>query len=206
MTKHKVTISQKKYCVYTLAYPEEMGGAIFYVGKGSGKRMSIHEIYAARSDDTIKAYHYNSEKCRVIREIWANGGEVKREIVFETDDEPEAFAYEWALIHMVHRERGLTNVTHNGQRKSVYRPPKLPTTGEPVVPVNMRHDSPIVVEGERLYTANGAIEYLGIPQDAFYRYVKHRIPTYHYGALRREYYRQSDLDRSRAMWSAEEDE
>lgn len=198
MTRRKDTISKEKYYVYTLAYPEEMGGATFYVGKGTGKRMLIHEIYAARSDDNIREYYRNVEKCRVIREIWANGGQVKREIVFETDDESEAFAYEWALIHMVHRERGLTNVNHTGQTKSVYRPPKLPTTEEPVVPVNVGYGSPIIVDGERLYTAKEAIEYLGIPQDAFYRYVKNRLPIYHYGALRRKYYRQSDLDRYRA--------
>ena len=51
MTRRKEAISKKKYYVYTLAYPEEMGGAIFYVGKGTGKRMLVHEIYAARSDD-----------------------------------------------------------------------------------------------------------------------------------------------------------
>jgi LEM3-like protein len=199
MTRHKDTISKKKYYVYTLAYPEEMGAAIFYVGKGTGKRMLVHEIYAARSDDNIREYYRNTEKCRVIREIWANGGQVKREIVFETDDEFEAFAYEWALIHMVHRERGLTNINHTGQTKSVYRPPNLPTTGEPVIPVNVGYGSPIIVDGERLYTAKEAIEYLDIPQDAFYRYLKHRLPTYHYGALRRKYYRQSDLDRYRGM-------
>ncbi len=192
--------------MYTLAYPEDMGGAIFYVGKGSGKRMLVHEIYAARSDDNIREYYRNAEKCRVIREIWANGGQVNREIVFETDDESEAFAYEWALIHMVHRERGLTNVNHTGQTKSVYRPPKLPTTGEPVIPVNMGYGSPITAEGERLYTAKEAIGYLDIPQDAFYRYVKNRIPAYHYGALRRKYFRQSDLDRYRGMWPVGEDQ
>jgi hypothetical protein len=59
---------------------------------------------------------------------------------------------------MVHRERGLTNVNHTGQTKSVYRPPKLPTTGEPVIPVNMGYGSPITAEGERLYTAKEAID------------------------------------------------
>src|SRR5216684_6424733 len=88
-------LTQKKYYVYTLAYPQETGGAIFYIGKGTGKRMLIHEIYAAHSDDDIRTYYRNAEKCRVIREIWAKGGQVKREIVFETDVEFEAYAYEW---------------------------------------------------------------------------------------------------------------
>ena len=59
--------------------------------------------------------------------------------------------------------------------------------------------------GERLYTAKEAIEYLDLSQDAFYRYVKNWLPTYHYGAFRREYFRQTDLDRYKGIRPAEED-
>ena len=38
------------YYVYTLSYPEEMGGAVFYVGKGSGNRIFAHERFV-RFDD-----------------------------------------------------------------------------------------------------------------------------------------------------------
>ncbi len=159
----------------------------------------------AASDDDIRVYRRNAEKCRVIREIWADGGQVKREIVFETDDESEAFAYEWALINMVYGRGDLTNVNYAGQTKSVYRPPNLPTTEEPIVPVNVGYSSPVIVDGERYYTANEAIEYLGISKGTFFRHVKHKLPTYHYGTLRRDYFRQSDLDRYRGIRLAEKD-
>ena len=197
-------LTRKKYYVYTLAYPEEMGGAVFYIGKGTGKRILIHEQYAAHSDSDIKTYYRNAGKCRVIREIWTNGGQVKREIVFETDDEFEAYAYEWTLINVVYQGKGLTNINNSGQTKSVYRPPRLPPT-EPVVPVNVGYNSPVIVDGERYYTANEAMGYLGISRGTFFRNVKHRLPTYHYGALRREYFRQSDLDRYKGIRPAEED-
>ncbi len=121
----------------------------------------------AASDDDIRVYRRNAEKCRVIREIWADGGQVKREIVFETDDESEAFAYEWALINMVYGRGDF--------------------------------------DGERYYIANEAIEYLGISKGTFFRHVKHKLPTYHYGTLRRDYFRQSDLDRYRGIRLAEKD-
>jgi len=65
---------------------------------------------------------------------------------------------------------------------------------------------PIAVNGENYYTAKEAAEYLGIARDTFYRNVKNRLPTYQYGAFRREYFRQSDLDRYRGIRPAEKDE
>ena len=65
---------------------------------------------------------------------------------------------------------------------------------------------PIKVDGEYYYTAKEAAEYLGISRDTFYRNVKDRLPAYNYGALRREYFRQSDLDRFRGIRPAEEDQ
>ena len=64
---------------------------------------------------------------------------------------------------------------------------------------------PITVDGETYYTAKEAAQYLGIARDTFYRNVRNRLPTYHYGAFRREYFRQSDLDRYRGIRPAEED-
>lgn len=65
---------------------------------------------------------------------------------------------------------------------------------------------PITVDGERYYTAKEAAEYLNISRDTFYRNVKRRLQAYHHGALRREYFRQSDLDRYKGIHPAEEDE
>jgi hypothetical protein len=74
--------STKRYYVYTLAYPT---GKIFYVGKGTGDRIHQHEYEAARLGKASSYYYSNAEKHAVIREIWAKGEQVKKEIVFETD-------------------------------------------------------------------------------------------------------------------------
>lgn len=52
-----------------------------------------------------------------------------------------------------------------------------------------------VADGETYYTASEAARYLGIARDTFNRNVRDKIPVYHLGALRREYFRQSDLDK-----------
>jgi excisionase family DNA binding protein len=65
---------------------------------------------------------------------------------------------------------------------------------------------PRVVDGETYYNASEAANYLGIARDTFNRNVKGRIPVYHIGALRREFFRQSDLDRYKGARPAEEDE
>jgi excisionase family DNA binding protein len=63
-----------------------------------------------------------------------------------------------------------------------------------------------VVNGETYYTGSEAARYLGIARDTFNRNVRGKIPVYHVGALRREYYRQSDLDRYRGVTPVEENE
>ena len=65
---------------------------------------------------------------------------------------------------------------------------------------------PIEIEGETYYTASEAARYLRIARDTFYRNVKPHLQSYRYGALKREYFRQSDLDRYRGIRPAEEDE
>ena len=41
--KGNVLPSSHLHYVYTYAYPESMGGYIFYIGKGKGKRIDAHE-------------------------------------------------------------------------------------------------------------------------------------------------------------------
>jgi excisionase family DNA binding protein len=65
---------------------------------------------------------------------------------------------------------------------------------------------PLEIDGEIYYTAAEAARYLSIARDTFYRNVKDRLQTYRHGALRREYFRQSDLDRFRGVHPASEDE
>ncbi len=65
---------------------------------------------------------------------------------------------------------------------------------------------PREVDGEIYYNASEAARYLGIARDTFNRNVRDRIPVYNLGALRREFFRQSDLDRYRGARPAEDNE
>lgn len=95
-------LASPKYYVYILCRPN---GKPFYVGKGSGDRVYQHDR-EARSG-------HQCYKCNVIRKIWREGGEVQRYIVFETDDEQEAFTHEVDLIELYNLET-LTNQTPGG--------------------------------------------------------------------------------------------
>jgi len=95
-----------EFYVYTLARPDE---SVFYVGKGSGKRIRQHEWEAQRG--------CSCRKCNVIRKIWRNGGEVQKVIVYRTSDEQAALDYEIALIRHYGREN-LVNLTDGGDGTS----------------------------------------------------------------------------------------
>jgi len=97
--------ARKHFYVYTLAYPD---GTVFYVGKGSVKsrkslwdRIEDHEVEARQG--------VQSPKCDIIREIWAQGLEVQKSVVYETDAEEEALRYEYALITLMSGNGNLTN-------------------------------------------------------------------------------------------------
>jgi hypothetical protein len=229
-------MQQKKYYAYTLAYP---GGEVFYVGKGTKKRMNQHVIEATHPE---RSAYRNRRKLRVIRKIWASGEQVQKAIIFDTDIEEEAYIYEWALINMTCMGENLTNISTSGRRRSFLEAeakpkPKTPQfepvmrTIKDVEPImrhvksvepTMRHVKcvePIAgqvyyigkslsqeVDGETYYTASEAARYLGIARDTYNRNVRDRIPVYHLGALRREYFRQSDLDRYRGARPVEDDD
>ena len=65
---------------------------------------------------------------------------------------------------------------------------------------------PREANGETYYTASEAARYLSIARDTFSRNVKDKIPVYNLGALKREYYRQSDLDKFKGPRPADERE
>lgn len=87
-------------------------GVPFYVGKGSGRRLHIHERRARAG--------YNSHCANKIRLILRRGGKVSTAVVFETDDEHAAFAEERRLIALYGRAT-LTNKTDGGD--GVSNPP-----------------------------------------------------------------------------------
>jgi excisionase family DNA binding protein len=63
---------------------------------------------------------------------------------------------------------------------------------------------PRIVDGETYYTASEAARYLGIARDTFNRNVKDKLPVYSLGALRRDFFRQSDLDKYKGARPAED--
>lgn len=92
------------FYVYTLSDPRT--GMIFYVGKGSGSRVLGHETEARRGR--------HSRKCDLIRSIWSDGLEVKRDIVSRHTDENEALDAEYELIESIGLDC-LTNVLPGGK-------------------------------------------------------------------------------------------
>lgn len=94
-----------KFYVYTLAYPPEMGGAVFYVGKGQGNRVEMHELEAQAAG---KAPRHDA-----IRAIHSAGYQVVKGLALETDDENEAYQTEKHLIALYGRDT-LTNQTNGG--------------------------------------------------------------------------------------------
>jgi DNA-binding XRE family transcriptional regulator len=92
-----------KHYVYTLAYPD---GRVFYVGKGTGRRIDAHELEAKRG-----AY-WNKRKVEAIKQIWAAGGEVVKSKVAYFESHFEAVEHERALIASL---PGLLNGSAGGE-------------------------------------------------------------------------------------------
>jgi len=97
----------KRKCpyVYALAYPESMGGRLFYVGRGIGHRINAHEREARKGE------MHNPYKVNVIRKLWVNGEQVVRKKLAFFDTDEEAALYEIALIFFL---GSLTNLTAGG--------------------------------------------------------------------------------------------
>ncbi len=171
---------QKKYYVYTLAYPD---GTVFYVGKGQDDRLHCHEYDARHSDEEIKSRYLNLEKCQIIRSIWEQGKQVEKNIVFETDVELDAYIYEWTLINMVYTGQ-LVNIHSGGQTRStpIY---KLAPTPQP------REAS---FDTERYLNVKEACDYLGLSRRTLYKYIDQGyITKYRRGIKQDVFFKQSEL-------------
>lgn len=116
---------QKPYYVYTLAHPPTVPFAniVFYVGKGQGKRVDAHEMEARGM--------CQCKKCEVIRHIWGVGGQVQKTIIYETDDESEALAFEQQAISFTYASSHLVNVNHNHLAAMLNATPHTETTPMP---------------------------------------------------------------------------
>jgi hypothetical protein len=99
------------YYVYILTRPDKKlpQGRAFYVGKGKRRRIYAHEA-EARSGCECR-------KCRTIRKVWRDGGQVQRYIIFTTNNETEAFDFERETIAQYGR-KNLCNLTDGGEGTS----------------------------------------------------------------------------------------
>lgn len=84
-------MSSKKKTYYVYELINSLTQDVFYIGKGTGDRIHTHELEARRGGTYYGAQY---RKVALIREIWKGGGTVQKRIVFETDDEQEAFRQE----------------------------------------------------------------------------------------------------------------
>lgn len=102
-------IELKPYYVYELRDPTN-GNAVFYVGKGTRRRIQDHEREANLTEEP------NSEKIKRIKDIKAKGCDPTGLVIARFDTEDEAYAVETVLMHWVHgfpddaNDSGLTNV------------------------------------------------------------------------------------------------
>lgn len=82
-----------KFYVYTLSYPQNMGGQVFYVGKGSGDRL---QSYLSSGEAFSNGANWRVGE--VFRSIHAANLIPIAAKVFETDNEQEAYDREYELM------------------------------------------------------------------------------------------------------------
>lgn len=117
----RTKMGDKPYYVYELCYPEgfidedgtNLSNVIFYVGKGSNG-VSFIERIDQHEHDALHGTRANEVKNAVIQGIWSKRMAVQKRIIFETDSEQEALAYEAEYIKQ-HLGPYLTNKVYPHQ-------------------------------------------------------------------------------------------
>ena len=100
-----INITKHVYYVYYLIDPRDK--SIFYVGKGTGNRISQHV------EDAKKGI--SGPKCDVIRDILDDGLKVKEKIIKKFKSEDLAYEYEKDQIEKIGLEN-LTNIAPGGRK------------------------------------------------------------------------------------------
>lgn len=106
-----ITVPHTSHYVYSYAYPPSMGGYVFYIGKGVGRRIYDHERHIKRN---VPYKGNNPHKDNVIRKILRLGGEVEKEYLASFPTHDEALLYEIALIFFMRPYGHLTNLSDGG--------------------------------------------------------------------------------------------
>lgn len=187
------------YYVYTLSYPT---GVVFYVGKGTGDRIDYHEKEAKEG--------IRSQKCKIIRQIWKNGGQVEKEKVYETLVERDALIYEWVLINIVYGLDRLANSSPGGGhitpikrlsqlvRQTEHQTSNTAMGRKDITPntKEIKKDG-IIDNNEEYYTTHDALAYLDIKSHiTFLKLVKSfDIKKYKRAVAQEIYYQKSDIDK-----------
>jgi len=100
-----------RFYVYCLADPRD--GKIFYIGKGTGRRIDAHERNVANKTER------NGIKLQIIKEIWASGKTVRKRILKHFEIENDAFALERKLIRAYKPGANISQGTSRNTRRTV---------------------------------------------------------------------------------------
>lgn len=97
-----------EHYVYVLMDPTA-DDEVFYVGKGSGRRLDAHEKEAESWEPKEDEEESGNAKIDRINQITAAGAEVKKLMIGRFRTAEEAFAVEATLMHWVYGRENLTN-------------------------------------------------------------------------------------------------
>lgn len=128
------------YYVYELRDPRS--GAVFYIGKGKGNRIHAHEKEAERGVE--------SPKCNVIRDIWAAGLQVEKNVIARFVDEVEAYAAEKAIIDDIGLHN-LANIAPGG----IWRPRERVGRRAPWTLASLIELAPSLARAAKEYVTHG---------------------------------------------------
>ena len=103
-----VKVIMEKYYIYSLIDSSNIKS--FYIGKGCGDRMFIHERNARNGNNDSNKHRYNK-----ILKLISNQVEIKYEVLFRTDNEELAYETELTIIDEIGLEN-LTNIDPGGNR------------------------------------------------------------------------------------------